>query len=230
MGRVRTAYPNRFHRGLDRERLRCICLGNRTGNCGAFAKSDSYGESNSDINTYSYSNADSYCHANRYSDGNCNSDCDSHSNCNCNGHCNSDTNSDAYRDGDFHTHSNTNTNATASKPYTNSNSYRNCNTSTDARCSASAKGNQCDDEQLHRELEQRKRCDRLPVRCVHKPFFRQLRTGVPKFGRWQYDQSKRHRANCKHDLLLPVTRLQRQRHKPQLQRRQGKNQSALKSL
>ena len=66
-------------------------------------------------------------------------------------------------------------------------------------------GNQCDCQQLYRELEERKRRDWLPVGCVHELYFCHLCARVPKFGRRQHDESKRYRADEEHELLLPVT-------------------------
>ena len=72
--------------------------------------------------------------------------------------------------------------------YANSNRYsdadRDCSTysncSPDARRSDSLECNQCDRHYLHRKLEQRSQCDRLPARCSHEQFLYQLRNRISK--------------------------------------------------
>ena len=80
------------------------------------------------------------------------------------------------------------------------------------------KRNQCDFQQLYRELEQRKRCDRLSVGRIHKQLFHHLRTRLSEFGRRKRDQLPRDRVKCADDLLLPSASLQWVCYKPQFQR------------
>src|SRR6185312_13353909 len=95
--------------------------------------------------------------------------------------------------------------------------------------SESTKGNQCDYQQLYRELEQRKRCDRLSVGRIHKQLFYHLRIRLSKFQRRKHDQLQRGRVKCEDDLLLPITGLQWKWYKPQFQRHQCKDEDALRS-
>jgi hypothetical protein len=64
------------------------------------------------------------------------------------------------------------------------------------------KRNQCDCEQLYRELEKRKRCDRLSVGRIHKQLFHHLCTRLSELERRKHDQLPRDRVKCAHDLLL----------------------------
>ena len=80
------------------------------------------------------------------------------------------------------------------------------------------KRNQCDFQQLYRELEQRKRCDRLSVGRIHKQLFHHLRTRLSEFERRKHHQLQRDRVKCEDDLLLPSASLQWVRYKPQFQR------------
>src|SRR5207247_4150853 len=61
--------------------------------------------------------------------------------------------------------------------------------------------NQCDFQQLYRELAQRKRCDRLSVGRIHKQHFHHFR--LSEFGRRNHDQLSRDRVKCAYYLLLP---------------------------
>ena len=132
--------------------------------------------------TYSDSDQDSYFNTHIYSYFHC------------------DSNSYCYGNRDFYTDSGANdhtipiTYANRDGPtqsYTNTNSdrdfYTDTNASTHADCSNGWKSNQCDCYQLYRELEERKRCDGLPVGCVHERFLCHLRTRVQEFGRRQYN-------------------------------------------
>jgi len=87
-----------------------------------------------------------------------------------------------------------------------------CQTCTDVALHACGsertKRNQCDCQQLYRELAQCKRCDRLSVGRIHKQLFHHLRTGLSGFERRKHDQFPRDRVNSEHDLLLPSTSLQ----------------------
>jgi hypothetical protein len=200
----------------------CYCISNGRGN--------TYGDSNS--NSYSCGNAHCY--------GNCNRDGDCHAHSDC--HFDFDT--DSY--GDLHTHSDahhhassvTYTNADSygycnrngdCRPYSDSYSYSDNNGSTDASCATGLKGNPRDRRKLHCEMEQRKRRNWLSVGCVHYRVFCQLPARVPKFGRRQYDRSKCYRPGREYDLLLPVTRLQRKRHEPQLERHERTDGTPLSS-
>jgi len=87
--------------------------------------------------------------------------------------------------------------------------------------SEGTRGNQCDCQQLYRQLEQRKRCDRLSVGRMRQAFY-QLR--LSGFGRRKHDQLQRDRVKCGDDLLLPITSLQWELYKPQFQRHQGKDE------
>jgi hypothetical protein len=80
------------------------------------------------------------------------------------------------------------------------------------------KRNQCDCQQLYRELEKRKRCDRLSIGRSHRLVFHQLRIRLSEFGRRKHDQFPRDRVKCAYDLLLPSTSLQWVCYKPQFQR------------
>ena len=79
------------------------------------------------------------------------------------------------------------------------------------------KRNQCDCPQLYRELERRKRCDRLPVGRIHKQLFHHLRTRLSGFERRKHDQLPRNRVKWADDLLLPSASLQWVCYKPQFQ-------------
>jgi hypothetical protein len=70
------------------------------------------------------------------------------------------------------------------------------------------KRNQCDCQQLYRELAQRKRCNRLSVGRIHKQLFHHLRPGLSGFERRKHHQLSRDRVKCAHDLLLSSPGLQ----------------------
>ena len=54
--------------------------------------------------------------------------------------------------------------------------------------------NSGDRDQLHRKLAQCTRRDWLPVGCSYRPCFWPLCARLPKFGRWQHNESERYRA------------------------------------
>ena len=87
-----------------------------------------------------------------------------------------------------------------------------------ARGPERASRNQRDFQQLYRELEQRKRCDRLSVGRIHKKLFHHLRTRLSEFGRRKCHQLQRDRVKSADDLLLPSASLQWVRYKPQFHR------------
>ena len=74
--------------------------------------------------------------------------------------------------------------------------------------SESTKRNQCEFQQLYRELEQRGRCNRLSVGRIHKQLFHHLRTRLSEFERRKHHQLPRDRVKCAYDLLLPSASLQ----------------------
>ena len=172
-----------------------------------YGYSDIYTHGNS--NSYVYS--DGYSHANVYTDGDSHSDSYSYSH----GYCyrNTHGNGDRYGHGDANCYSD-----------------RDANSGAHTRGSESAERKQRDCQQLHRELEQCKRRDWLPVGRVYELFFCQLCARVREFGRRQRNESKRERTGRQYVLLLPVTRLQWQRHRSRFQRHQGKNQATLRFL
>src|SRR5207245_2261591 len=89
--------------------------------------------------------------------------------------------------------------------------------------------NRCDFQQLYRELEQRKRCDRLSVGRIHKQHFHHLRTRLSGFGRRKHDQLPRDRVKCEYALLLPSASQQWVCYEPQFQRQKCKDESPLRS-
>jgi hypothetical protein len=86
------------------------------------------------------------------------------------GYTNSDTHANTYSDGHSHSYS---------YGDRNRDTYTYSDTLFHARGSDGTRGNQCDCQQLYRELEQRKRCDRLSVGRIDKPLFYHLRTTLP---------------------------------------------------
>jgi hypothetical protein len=133
------------------------------------------------------------------------------------GYSNSDTHANTYSDSDGHSYGYSNTNG-------NADTNAHFDTLPHARGSDGTKGNRCDCQQLYRELEQRKRCDRLSVGRIHKPLFYHLRTPLSGFGRRKHDQLPRDRVKCGDNLLLPITGLQWELYKPQFQRHEGKDE------
>ena len=77
----------------------------------------------------------------------------------------------------------------------NSNAYSHSNS--DVRTNPCAAGchrrNGCDHEQLHRPMEQCKRCRRLQVGRVDEAIIQPLLTRLPRFGRRQHYDSRCHR-------------------------------------
>jgi hypothetical protein len=103
-----------------------------------------------------------------------------------------------------------------------------CNDEALHTCGAErTKRNQCDFEQLYRELAQRKRCNRLSVGRSHRLVFHQLR--ISEFGRRKHDQLPRDRVKCAYDLLLPSASLQWVCSKPQFQRQKCNDELRLSS-
>jgi hypothetical protein len=119
-----------------------------------------------------------------------------HGHCYCHVH----TDSDGYGNSDFNSNADT-------KPH--SDALHGCG-------SDSTKRNQCDFQQLYRELEQRKRCDRLSVGRFHKQLFHHLRTRECE--RRKRDQLARDRVRFACDLLLPSASQQWVCYKLQFQR------------
>jgi hypothetical protein len=179
---------------------------------------------NSVANPDSDSDSNSYGNRDRNGDVYTNTDCNGYIYSNADGHSHIHANSYSYRNVHAYTHSYCYRNC-----YTNSHSYSHANSGANTCGSDSAERNQCDCQQLYRELEQCKWRDRLPVGCGYGHFFCQLCAWVPKFGRRQHNESKRERTGRQYVLLLPVTRLQWQRHGPQFQRHQSKDQAPLSS-
>jgi hypothetical protein len=109
--------------------------------------------------------------------------------------------------------------------YCDGNVYANAHSDTlhVARGPERASRNQRDFQQLYRELEQRKRCDRLSVGRLYKQHFHHLRTWLPGFGCRKRDQLCGDRVKREHDLLLPNTILQWVCYKPQFQRQNFKD-------
>jgi hypothetical protein len=167
---------------------------------------NSNAERNCDVYSYPHTDTNGYFNSdlNRDSNANCNRYGYIHANANAYGHCHSNSDLHAYGYSYGHTNSGTNT----------------CG-------SDSAKRKPRDCQQLHRELERCKRRDWLPVGCVNEQLFCQFCARLRKFGRPQHNESKRDRIGRQYVLLLPVTRLQWQRHRPQFQRHQGKDQAPL---
>ena len=118
----------------------------------------------------------------------------------------SDADADGYSDSDSHGNSNGDR-CGHGDANCYSDSYRHANSGAHTRGSESAEREQCDCQRLHRELEQCKRRDWLPVGRVYELFFCQLCARVREFGRRQRNESKRERTGRQHVLLLPVTRL-----------------------
>jgi len=162
---------------------------------------------NGQSNSYCDGNGNIYTDANGYTNG------DSYSYSH--GYCyrNTHGNRDSYRNG-----------------YANCYSYRHANSGAHTCGSESAERKQCDCQQLHRELEQCKRRDWLPVGRVYELFFCQLCARVREFGRRQRNESKRERTGRQYVLLLPVTRLRWQQHRSRFQRHQDKDQATLRFL
>ena len=104
-------------------------------------------------------------------------------------------------DSDSHRYSNSNCHTNSDR---SSYGYADCNGNGYTCGSDGLERNHCDSHQLHRKLEQCNRREWLPIGCVHEFFFCRLRARVPRFGRRQHDESKRYRADEKHELLLPV--------------------------
>jgi hypothetical protein len=173
-----------------------------------YGYSDIYTHGNS--NSYVYSDGYSHgnIHANVYTDGDGDSYSYSHGYCYRNTH----GNRDSYGHGDANCYSD-----------------RHANSGAHTCGSESAERKQRDCQQLHRELEHCKRRDWLPVGRGYELFFCQLCARVREFGRRQRNESKRERTGRQHVLLLSVTRLQCQRHRPQFQRHQDKDQATLSS-
>jgi hypothetical protein len=192
---------------------------NRDSNC--HSDTDGYSNRYSHGHCYVYANTYSYSDVYPNSDGYCYIYSNSHSYGNSyrNRYCDNYTYGNA--DGDSPTYSDTHCDGT-------SDAYANSNSGTHARCSDGLECKQCDCEQLHRKLEQRYGCDRLPVGRGYEQFFYQLRIGIQQHGRRPYDQSKRDLFDQEYVLLLPVTRLQSKRHGTQFQRDQGKDQKPLR--
>ena len=89
---------------------------------------------------------------------------------------------------------------------------------------SATKRNQCDFEQLYRELEQRERCDRLSVGRIHRlNSFTNYVPGYQNLRRRKCDQLQRDWVKCEHDLLLPSASLQWVRYKPKFQRQKCKD-------
>jgi hypothetical protein len=199
------------------------------GNSNAERNGDVYSYPHTDTNGYFNSNLkpDSNANCNRYGYiySYTNNHCDGHIHANANGHCHSNSDSNVYSDGYGHGYS-----YSYSHVYPNPNANGHTNSGTNTCFSDSPKRKPRDCQQLHRELDQCKRGDRLPVGCGYGLFFCPLCARLPKFGRRQHNESKRERTGHEYVLLLPVTRLQRQWHKPEFQRYRTKDEKALTFL
>ena len=134
-------------------------------------------------NAYSYSHSHSYC----YSNGNCDADTGAESDAISYTVAQPEPVADAVTDtlsdaesvtiAKSHTVSDTEP-LPNPQPKSHAHSITHTDTITDACCPEGIKRHQRDCQELHCELEQRKRCDRLPIRRVLEQHLCQLRAGV----------------------------------------------------
>jgi hypothetical protein len=143
------------------------------------------------------SNSNTYDYANGITDGNSNAECNGdvysytnshiHANANAFGYCRSNIYSNGHGYGychsnsDLHAYGNSDSNI-YSDGYGHGYSYGHTNSGTNTCGSNSPKRKPRDWQQLHRELDQCKRGDRLPVGCGYGLFFCKLCARLPKFG------------------------------------------------
>jgi hypothetical protein len=176
------SYCHSYAGGITDANTYCYCHGD------SYSYSYGYSYSNSNGNTNCNGDSNGHAHSNCHSYGNSDGNGNCHSNGNTYG--NSDSDSGSYRHsysyGDRNRDINTYAHAqrdpgaqsyTVAQPEPVADAVT--DTLSNACCADGSKGNECDCQQLYCELDQRERCDRLPVGRLHEQYLRHLRTGIP---------------------------------------------------